>query len=155
MDKIGASMNDEVDDDINMPNEYIPLTEEKDEQDLTDETIDEQNLICEKIDESTSEDKGSVLISDDKDEPTASDENKNNQIPEEKSALIADEKDEQKADNEKEEQKVETDELEDELETDEKIRHHSCYGLPMMRSYLVFLLKLYILSIRLKKVSIL
>merc|ERR1712238_602659 len=110
----------EVDDDINMPNEYIPLTEEKDEQDLTDETTDEQNLICEKIDESTSEDKGSVLIIDDKDEPTSSDENKNNQIPEEKSALIADEKDEQKADNEKEEQNVETDEIEDELETDEK-----------------------------------
>merc|ERR1711957_130387 len=64
--------------------------------------------------------KGSVLISDDKDEPTTSDENKHNQIPEEKSALIADEKDEQKADNEKEEQNVETDEIEDELETDEK-----------------------------------
>jgi len=29
LDKIGASMNDEVNDDINMPNEYIPLTEEK------------------------------------------------------------------------------------------------------------------------------
>ena len=42
LNKIGASMNDEVDDDINMPNEYIPLTEEKDEQDLAASSIELQ-----------------------------------------------------------------------------------------------------------------